>query len=150
MTGLGTGMGCYLRVWGEEFDVDGFLAGTALVWDPVWHKGQPRRIALRGNSREHLDSGVTICVSTAENADTQVADALAFLQSEVAEVKRLLSMPGVTSAYLDFGVLWRPSSAAEFSKFPPELLSRAGELGVWLEVSYYAVGGDEETSDTRE
>jgi hypothetical protein len=139
-------MGCYLRVWGETFDVDGFLAGTTLVWDPVWHKGQRKRIALRGDGNEHLDSGVTTCVSTAESAKAQVADALAFLRAEAAELKRLLSMPGVTSAYLDFGVLWRPDSAAQFSQFPPELLSRAGDLGVWLEVSYYAVGGEEEAS----
>jgi hypothetical protein len=150
VVGAGIGMGCYLRVWGEAFDVDAFLADTALVWDPVWHRGERKRIAFRDDPREHQDSGVTTRVSAAEDVDEQVADALAFLRSEADEIKRLLSMPGVTSAYLDFGVFWRLNSAAQFSRFPAELLSRAGGLGMWLEVSYYATGGDEEPPDEQE
>ena len=66
-----------------------------------------------------------------------VAESIAFLRSNEAEMSRLSRYPGLESVFLDFGVSWHPDSAAQFSRIPPELLRLAGQYGFWLELSHY-------------
>jgi hypothetical protein len=128
---------CYLRAWGTQFDVDAFVAASPLSCDPVWRRGDRRRVVRNGVPPVHQDSGLTTLVSAAEVLEAQVDDAVGFLRGYQAELRRLVSIPEVERVVLDFGVAWHPDSAAQFSRLPPELLALAGNLNVWLELSHY-------------
>jgi hypothetical protein len=67
-----------------------------------------------------------------------VTDAVAFLSEHDAEVRRLVSFPGVTSVVLDFGLAWR-DVAAQSDQFPADLVRLAGACGIALELSHYPV-----------
>ncbi len=49
---------------------------------------------------------------------------------------RLGCYPGVTDMRLDFGY-YRRDVAAQFDYLPPDLLARAGKLGIGIELSLY-------------
>ena len=137
------GLGSFLHVWGERFDADACVAGTNLPVERLWHKGEPRRLRLRGQAPELGDSGVDIRVSEASDLATQIADAQVFLSQHDGEIERILGLPGASAACLDFSLSWRSDSAAQFSRFPPDLLARAAALGMWLQLSHYAEDREE-------
>jgi len=78
-----------------------------------------------------------VAASGDDGLESQVSGAEAFLQQNQAEISRLMSFPGVDAAYLDFGVYREESSAAQFFRFPPDLLRLVGALNVHLELSVY-------------
>jgi len=132
--------GCVLRVSGENLDIDALLAFTSLVPRHVVRKGQPRF-----ERSKHIAgySGFNVSVSDASGTDvqSQVRDALAFLQMNREDIQRAVQFPGVEHARLDFGVHCRLSNgiAAQFDYYPPDLLRLAGELGLGIEISLYPV-----------
>jgi hypothetical protein len=128
---------CYLRAWGNAFDVDAFLAHSTLSWDPVWRKGERKRVRLSKQSEEHEDSGVTTLAGVGDDFPAQVQAAIAFLRVNRPEVERLLGSPGLERALLDFGVIWNDDLAARFFRFPPELVQLAAASGLELELSVY-------------
>lgn len=124
--------GCVLRVSGDEFQVDAFLADSNLQPYDVHHRGE-----IRSRSRRHTDSGFRLDVSSADgNLAVEVSDALAFLTTHAAELQRLRDFPGVTDVRLDFGH-YRRDVVAQFDYLPPDLLARAGNLGIGIELSLY-------------
>jgi hypothetical protein len=70
--------------------------------------------------------------------DRQIRDALLFLKRHRAALARLRNQRGVDELTLDFGI-WQRSGPAQFDHFPAALISAAGELGMGLELSRYAV-----------
>lgn len=130
-------MACYLRAWGTAFDAKAFVDGSSLAWDPVWLRGQRRRVAPPGRPERHEDSGVTTLAGPGDQWPAQVAGVIAFLRANEAEVARLIASPGVEDAVLDFGVHWHDDLAAMFFRFPQELLKLAGAAGLELELSVY-------------
>src|SRR6185295_4997963 len=88
---------------------------------------------------QHLtDSGLSLDVSSADgDFDAEIAVAIAFLSIHEAELRRLRDFPGVTDVRLDFGY-YRRDVAAQCDYLPPELLARAGKLGIGIELSLYA------------
>jgi hypothetical protein len=97
----------------------------------VYRKGEPK-----GRGGVHKESGLNIVVSEAGGDDLkqQVEDALKFLEKNKTDVARLLSH--VEGASLDFGV-WQRNEFGQYFRFPPELLSVAGGLGLTIELSVY-------------
>lgn len=79
------------------------------------------------------------CVSEADFSDfkTQIKDAIAFLQSHMADVKFMMNKPN-TSGVLDFAIEWRDVSV-QSDNFPATLVREAGSLGLVLEMSHYPV-----------
>ena len=125
--------GCVLRVSGKAFAPEAFLAPSGLVACKVWHKGERVR-----NDRIATTSGCNIVVSDADDLLTQVREALAFLHRHQGDFARLANTSEVDALVLDFGVAQR-DAAAQFDRFPAELVRAAGELGMSLELSRYAV-----------
>lgn len=124
--------GCILHVTGEAFDVDAFLAGSSL--NPYWvhHRGEPSR-----RSRTFENSGFRADVSSVSgDLKAQAADALTFLTTHEAELQRVRRFLGVTDAWLDFGYYFR-EGPAQFDFLPPDLLARAGNLGIGIKLSLY-------------
>jgi len=132
---------CVLRVCGQSFDVDTHLPASGLTAIKVWHAGEPR---LRGTKPEErkTTSGFTIGVSDAswDSVDEQTEAALAFLAEHEQALVALRRAPGVEAMWLDFPVNLRIDSKTvlvQSDYFQPELVSRAGMLGLGIEISIY-------------
>jgi len=70
----------------------------------------------------------------------QVNDAIAFLATFEESLAQLRLASGVEDMRLDFDVnlrIDRVKVMAQFDYFPPELVSRAGALGLGIEFSIY-------------
>ncbi|MGY1459837.1 MULTISPECIES: hypothetical protein [unclassified Luteimonas] len=113
--------GCVLRAAGPAFAPEAFLASFPLP------------------DANHRESSLNVLVSDRDGDDLsgQVLDALSFLREHAAAVKALVALPGV-SASLDFG-LWQKDTMSQSVSFAPDLVALAGELGLGLEASLYAV-----------
>jgi len=128
--------GCVLRVSGAEFDVDAFLAHSTLLPYRVHRKGD-----LGHRSRRFTNSGLSLDVSSADALAAEITDAITFLSEHEAELQRLRDFHGVTNICLDFGHYLR-DVAAQFDYLPPDLLFRAGSLGIGIELSLYAASSE--------
>src|SRR3954467_7910689 len=99
-------MSCYLRVFGDEFDVVGYL--KASEFEDVYHfiKGQSKTPNSAPKRNKYTTSGVTITASNAEQEDFagQITESIQFLKTKKKDIERLLQFPGVESAKLDFGI----------------------------------------------
>jgi hypothetical protein len=124
--------GCVLRVSGEKFNADAFLHGSSFTPCKVWHRGDPRP----GNRPPQTTSGFNVAVSDAEDLPTEVSDAIAFLNRFRADMAALKAQTTATDLVLDFGVPGR-DVAAQFDRFPSELVQVAAEFRLSLEMSHY-------------
>ncbi|RYG67881.1 DUF4279 domain-containing protein, partial [bacterium] len=126
-------MSCMLRVSGENFDVDTFLAQSQLEPNNVWHKGEPRY-----KNQIRLHSGFSVIASNADMDDPQqqVEEVIVFLKTNQNELAKLRDFPNVEEPILDFGIRDR-DVAVQSDRFPAELLHLAGSLNIGLEVSRY-------------
>ena len=131
-------MSTVLGAYGEDFDVDSFVADCTLPICAVKRRGEPVLPHSQPNGRRHERSGVHVLVSDADfdYFDQQVADAIEFLQTETAELQRLRDFPGVENAVLDFGIA-RRDAAVQCDCLPPALVRLAGSLGLGIVLSQY-------------
>ena len=117
--------GCVLHVSGDDFRVDAFLADSNLRPYRVHHRGDIGR-----RSRRFTDSGLSLDISFADgDLEAEITDAIRFLSTHEAELQRLHDFPGVTDMRLDFGYDCR-NVAVQCDYLPPDLLTRAGTLGI--------------------
>ncbi len=133
-------MSAVLRAYGEDFDVNSFLAGCTLPICAVKRRGEPVLPDGQPNGRRHDRSGVHVLVSGAgfDHFDQQVADAIEFLHKETDQLERLRDFPGVENAELDFGIE-RRDAAVQCDCFPPALTRLAGSLGLGIMLSQYPI-----------
>lgn len=91
-------------------------------------------------------AGANFEVSAADLSDMerQIGDAGSFLALHAAELSALSEVDGFESMTLDFAITIGPDRAATFARFPPELLSAIGRLGIALELSIYAADESED------
>ena len=136
-----------LRASGPEFDVDRFVASSNWQIDKVFHRGEAQRATARPNGSKSEESGLNVLVSDADfhQFAEQLQDAVEFLTDSAAEVRRLVTFPGVTAVVLDFGTAWR-DVVAQSDRFPAELVRLAGAAGIALELSHYPVSAGESTA----
>jgi len=132
---------CVLRISGKAFDAEKYLALSGLTPDRVFRAGEPR-FKSSPDGKRNQSSGFTVDVSRAswENVRAQVEDAVAFLKEHEEALTMLRSAPGLEDMRLDFPVdlrIDRVHVMAQFDYFPPELVSRAGALGLGIEISVY-------------
>ena len=130
---------CVLRVTGKQFDPDAFLAVSGFSADRVFHAGER---SSRPSGKVRDVSGFTIFVRSASWASLygQVSDAIQFLRDNETALATLRPTPGVDDMLLDFPVdlrIDRKTVMAQCDYFPPELVSRAGALGLGIERSVY-------------
>jgi hypothetical protein len=135
-------MSAVLRAHGEAFDVELFLADSSLEPDNVYQKGAPVGAPPAGkeNGSPRRTSGFNLTVSHADFSDleTQIKEAILFLDEYEDELRRLGSFDGVQGISLDFGVQ-RRDVAAQTDVLPSDLLWRAGALDIWIAVTHYAI-----------
>jgi hypothetical protein len=131
---------CVLRAGGPSFDVKTFCVETSLSVVAKHETGD----RLLPSSKPAQSSGLNVIVSEADFADLgqQIKDAMAFLETNADEVRRLVSFPGVVEVTLDFG-LERRDVPAQVDTFPASLVSLAGALGLGITVSQYEIGPDD-------
>ena len=131
-------MSCVLRARGTNFAVDEFLSKSKLKPIVVARRGHPQYPNSRPSSQVPDNSGFHVDVSDAEfsQLQTQIEDAVQFLKKNNEELARLVAFPGVDRIALDFGIEER-DVAAQSENFPPNLLSAAGSLGIWLAFTLY-------------
>lgn len=135
-------MSCVLRIGGEQLDVDALMGSIGLPAYRVDRKGAPRLPRSHGPfevSMVHLD----VSASAFWDLQAQVADAIAFLTANADVLATALRFPGVDRAILDFAV--EAKDLPVDSKYlPPDLLRRAGELGLGIELSSYPRAPDDD------
>lgn len=131
-------MGCVLRAWGKDFNVDKFLVSSSLEPLTVWHIRDPRSPISNPSGRQHSNSGMNVSVSERAFSDLlgQIEDAMQFVRRNREELRRLNKTEGVEGICLDFPVEDR-AVAVQRDTFPPELLAAIGDLGIQLAVSRY-------------
>jgi hypothetical protein len=125
---------CVLRARGSSFAVDEFLAASSLQPITVFHRGEKQS----PKSRPMTGSGFHTDVSAADfsNLQGQIADAVQFVKQNQDELARLVGFPGVENVSVDFGIEER-DVAAQSERFPPNLLTMLGSLGICLEFTLY-------------
>ena len=132
-------MCCVLKVFGEQFNVDAFLADCSLR--PVSHIRRGQTSLLR-KSRKHLQSGCVFSISRGfGKLEKHTKAATKHLLQHREEIVRLVQFPGVTAAYLDFGYDRRVGVVVQSDHLPKELIKLAGELGLSIEMSLYPPSG---------
>jgi hypothetical protein len=136
-------MSCILRVSGENFDVDHFIASIPIPVDSLWRKGERR---YQNGTQINGSSGIRIMASEADFSELQrqIEDVILFLQVNLENLKRLSSFPGVEHMLLDFGAEIHPPGWSSFT-FPPELLFLSGQAGISLCLSVYPTECKSET-----
>src|ERR1700735_4033449 len=129
---------CILRARGANFAVDDFLAGSSLTPVAIVRRGQPQFAQFPSLSPIPDESGFHAVASEADfsNLETQIADAVRFVEQNQGELARLVAFSGVQKVSLDFGIEER-DMAAQRECFPPNLLRIVGDLGIWLEFTLY-------------
>ena len=134
-------MSAILRVYGKSFDVDSFIENTSLKIIKAYRKGERRN----PKSKPNIYSGINIRVSDIDfdNYEGQQDESLAFMAAHEEELIRLRDFTGVDSLTIDYGAEIYPPGWCSF-RFPHELMLKAGELKINLELSVYPTDPDEE------
>lgn len=135
-------MACILRISGDDFDVDRFIAESE--WKDVdsellrvYHKGE---FINTLNKRRHVDSGFSITVSKAgfEDFEQQQRDAISFLSTYAKSFNHLREYHIDNWHCLDFGLDTFPPN--RFSKtyiISPELMRLCAEYNLEIYMSNY-------------
>lgn len=137
-------MSCILRVYGDHLDPDALIRAGGIEPYSLWRIGE-RRFPASDTSPRNASSGVRYRVSDADFAelDQQIEDAIRYFRENLQALKRISEFNGVEEAVADFGVDLKPPGLASFC-FPPELLTLAGEAGVYLMISVYPVSDEDD------
>ena len=125
--------GCYLLATGELFDVDTFGSKSSLVSDDVYHRNEP----TGRRDRIHKTNGFSVMINDDfGNLKAQIKDALKFLATHEQEIIRLAQFPNVKVLRIVFTYCTEFSANACY-RFPKELLTLIGRIGIEIEVSIY-------------
>lgn len=135
-------MSCILRIIGAKFDVDAFIAKSKVRPYKVFYKGEPR---LKGkpHGAKQIHSGLAIQVGKSDMANFkgQVQDAVRFLTRNRAKLRYISKKKGIQHAILDFGIdrkVGANRQLIETNFLPNRLLKLAGEIGLGIELTFYA------------
>jgi hypothetical protein len=139
-------MSCVLRAAGDSFEVAAFLAESPFRPHAVYGKGEPLPGELVAD-RVRSASGFDLTVSEAglSDLDSQILDAIVFLDQHEDELRRLGGFPGLEAISLAFAVA-RREVVAQTESFPSDLLWRAGALDIALAITHYAVADGRQAS----
>jgi hypothetical protein len=131
-------MGCVLRAYGRNFNVDRFLETSRMSPDAVWRSGE----SLMGRVlRRRPTSGFTIEITGPlwTNPTAQIAATITFLKKYRSEIRRLVAFRGIEKVFCDFGVKRDAKAMMQGILFDANLTRVAGELGIGLKATYYAI-----------
>jgi hypothetical protein len=138
---------CILHVSGAALDPD---AGSGLKPYRVDRAGEARRRSRPDGPRWER-SGFSVTVSNAPWSDLkrQVSEACSFLDLHGDELRTPRVGGAVVDMRLDFPVHLRLGETvfAQFEFLPPDLVAKAGALGLGLEISIYTASQDSDQGD---
>ena len=127
-------MCAYLRVEGETFDVDGFLDGSTIKPDQVFHRGLQKE-RLKGKNWPCNGFGIEIGGAFGQ-LDSQITEIIKFFGEHRQELARLSHFPGVSDIRLIFS--YCPGNGANVTEYlPPVVLGSLGSIGVGIELDIY-------------
>jgi hypothetical protein len=134
-------MGCVLRAFGKHFNVDGYLRQTPFTTYYAYRQGEPRfKSKPKGEKNRTTGINIVICNGSFDSLSRQIKAAISFLKKNRIEIRRLAKFVGLDGApVLDFGINKR-DFPGQFDRFPAELVSLAGKLGLAIELSQYDFG----------
>lgn len=127
---------CVLRVIGRDFDPKVAPLGTTTPHG-VFVRGEPVR---QSSKRVNETSGITWVVSeSSDDLAKQVEGAISFLRVHARDIARIVAMPGVDEAYLDFGYTFRIGGgvAVQVDCLPVELVTLAATVPLGIMLSLY-------------
>lgn len=140
-------METFFEICGRDFDVASALRpSTMRERAQTWRRG-----GTFGAKNQHTfrDSGFSVCAGGDEDCklEKQVADALAFLEAEAGEIRRLRSLPGIEKACLRFGEIWPEGIVGRSPLLPSRLLLACGQLGLDIVLCQYLGTGTANDED---
>jgi hypothetical protein len=143
------GMGCVLRVRGDNLDVDDLLMHISVPTCHVQRKGKPR---FGPKSRIAEYNGFNVLTSDASERDLprQVKDTIEFLETHLQDILNIRAYPGVEFLELDFSNESRIGGniVGQNDLFPQGLISLAGRLGLGINLSTYMPGAQRDDFST--
>jgi hypothetical protein len=135
--------GCCLTAIGSNFDVDAFMSHSAWRdFASIHHRGEATHLITQP-VQQHSGLSFGISDLDEDELEPQVRDAMEFLRRERDEIQRLAAFPGVELLEFRMGLFWRRDTLCQFHTLPGEFLRLAGEVGVAVTLSIYAVSEDE-------
>ena len=132
-------MACYLRAFGDGFDVDTFLAASTIEWSDVWRLGEAKRTGGAKPS-EYRTSGLQIKIGEGDDFVYLLREASEFVRGNREELLRLAVDTSVEKLGVDFGLTWNPEAAMMSVTLPPEFIDLIRDLRFSVEISYYDLG----------
>jgi hypothetical protein len=125
---------------GEFFDVDRLDHVASIQPYLVWRKGE-RKL---GSGRLHKRSGAFYLASDAEMQEfsRQIADATEYLETNGSDIAKIVSLPGVTSAVLDFAISLEEVQFNQSCRFTTNFLKLAIAAGLEIELTQYATSSE--------
>jgi hypothetical protein len=124
------------RVSANDFDVDAYLLKHALSADAVFRKGETAR-----DARAREQSGFNLVVSEADDAVTQVNEALKFIRQQQEALADLAAL-GIKSE-IDFSLYVGSSESFVTSIHISEhVMAELAALGVGIDVTAYPTSDD--------
>lgn len=120
--------GCILCGFGADFEVDSFLASSP--WSGV---AETFGRGATGNAyrptREYSSLQIAVSPIDEDLLEPQVDATLAFLRTYDAEVRRLVTFPGVDAVEFRIGLFWLPDTAIYPISLTPSFLKAVGDVG---------------------
>ena len=124
-------MACVIRVSGAKTSLEEFFERSRF------------KDAVIAPSNLRPWKGANIEVSTASVGDLarQVRDAIGFLTTHQAQLKKLRRLRGVKTIVLDFALKRDDALASQTAHLPARLIALASNVGMGVDVSYYSADG---------
>ena len=139
---------CVLRVTSETTSFAAFLRDTGF---PAYQSHEKDEISTTGKRKPYDDYGFSSSVSECDwnNLAGQIEDANAFLRTHERTLRKLLSSHDITDIRLDFPYSCRLDEHIfmQCDYLPSDFLKLAGDLGIGIELSHYAIADEEENSE---
>jgi hypothetical protein len=132
---------CVIRVLGDEFDPDRFLATTTLTPSSIFHKGE-----LRAGRRRPARTGGFTCDLGTGGLPEQIRSASEFISRHASELRRISTTTTVESFFVDFAYECRlddESAIVQRDFLPAEFLRLVGDIGLAICLSQYKPDCDE-------
>jgi hypothetical protein len=128
---------CVLKIYSDTNSFKGFLENTKIPVYSCLDKGE----ALTSKQLcEEYRISFDVSDKEWDDFEGQVRDAILFLETLNAQIKKLFSTYSITDAYLDFPLWSRldENIVNQNDHIPRELVKLAGELNIGIEMAIYA------------
>lgn len=128
---------CVLRVHGDAFQPEKFLASTGLRPESVFVKGEPAKRRTKPSRTSGFQCDI---LDGTASLDEATSAARSFLEKHFDDLTRLAQENTIESRFLDFYVEYRidfQKTCVQIERLPAELLLVAGQLKIDVVLSIF-------------